>query len=196
MKRFVVFLFIIAASLIAAGCVGCLESFQPAPTIVPTVAPTALPTATPSATPAPGLKTYEPPNPGLYQYFQNGVRAQWTKTYRADDWTLQKIPGDVNNAHHGAILELNFWNPTSANQTVSYVNILATYTEKLDYPNKIIRSNTAFYDDEHGFFYNFDLAPGEHRTVWLYSLIPDSDFEKYGNYIAVSGLTINYPDLV
>jgi len=123
---------------------------------------------------------------------QNGVKVEWSKTYRADDWVLQKIPSDIRDSHYGEILELNFNNPTSKNQTVDYVYFKAGYTETLDYPNKFINSKSAFYDDENGFFYQFVLTPGESRTVWMYSILSDDDFNKYNGYIKMNGLTMNY----
>lgn len=195
MKKYVIMLFIILISLSAAGCVSCLKSFEPAPTMTPTVAPTTAPTTvapTATATPSSGLKVYDPPNPGLYQYMQNGVRAEWAKTYRADNWKLPRIPSDIQNAHYGEILELNFYNPTGKNQTVSYVYFKAGYTETLDYPNKFLNSKSAFYDDENGFFYEFTLRPNEARTIWMYSILSDTDFNKYNGYIKMNGLTMNY----
>jgi len=123
---------------------------------------------------------------------QNGVKVEWAKTYRADDWTLQKVPSDIPDSHYGEILELNFNNPTSKNQTVSYVYFKAGYTETLDTPNKFMNSKTAFYDDENGFFYEFTLMPNEARTVWMYSMLSDDDYNKYNGYIKMNGLTMNY----
>lgn len=195
MRKYALILFIILVSLIAAGCVSCLKSFQPTATMTPTVAPTTVPTAiAPTATSAPasGYKIYPATNPGLYQPMQNGVKVEWAKTYRADDWTLEKIPSDISDSHYGEILELNFDNPTDMNKTVSYVYFKAGYTETLDYPNKFINSKSAFYDDENGFFYEFTLTPKETRTVWMYSILSDDDFNKYNGYIKMNGLTMNY----
>lgn len=201
MKKYVIMLFIILISLSAAGCVSCLKSFEPTPTATPTVVPTAGPTAiTPTATAStfPGYTSYPATNPGMYQYMQNGVRAEWAKSYRTDDWKLDKVPSDIKDSHHGEILELNFYNPTGKNQTVSYVYFKAGYTETLDYPNKFINSKTAFYDDDlinngdNGFFYEFTLRPNEARTIWMYSMLSDADFNKYNGYIKMNGLTMNY----
>jgi hypothetical protein len=202
MRKYALILFIIMISLIAAGCVSCLESFVPTATVTPTVStstPTAIPTDTPTAiastatpVPASGYKIYDSTNPGLYQPMQNGVKVEWSKTYRADDWKLQKIPSDIHDSHYGEILELNFNNPTSANKTVSYVYFKAGYTETLDYPNKFINSKSAFYDDENGFFYEFTMTPGESRTIWMYSILSDDDYNKYNGTIKMNGLTMNY----
>ena len=199
MRKYALILFIMLVSLIAAGCVGCLNSVQttatptatPTQTVVPTNTPTAIaPTATP--VPTSGYNTYPATNPGLYQSMQNGVKVEWAKVYRADDWTLDKIPSDIRDSHYGEILELNFNNPTAKNQTVSYVYFKAGYTETLDYPNKFINSKSAFYDDDNGFFYEFTLTPGESRTIWMYSILSDDDFNKYKGTIKMNGLTMNY----
>jgi hypothetical protein len=195
MKKYVIVLFILLISLAAAGCVSCLKSFETAPTTVPTVIPTVAPsTIAPTATPStfPGYTSYPATNPGLYQPMQNGVKAEWAKSYRTDNWKLDKVPSDIKDSHYGEILELNFYNPTAQNQTVSYVYFKAGYTETLDYPNKFINSRTAFYDDENGFFYEFTLRPNEARTVWMYSMLSDSDYNKYNGYIKMNGLTMNY----
>ena len=211
MRKYALILSIILVSLIAAGCVTCLSSFQPTatPTTTPTnAAPTATPTtstetATPTAIPS-TMKIYEsgwPQDPSQGQYLANGVRVSWTRTYRADDWSMPAIEAGTRDATHGVVQELAFWNPTAQNQTVRSVNFKTGYTETLDTPTKFLNSFSDFHEYDNmkssNFFSEFTLVPGERTTIFLYSYLSDDDFAKYNGYIKMNGVTINYdPNMI
>ncbi len=212
MRKYALILFIITVSLIAAGCVSCLQSFQPTATPTPTVAPTNVPTnvpttpaqtVTPTAIP-PNMKIYQsgwPQDPSQGQYLANGVRVSWTRTYRADDWSMPAIESGTSDVSHGVVQELAFWNPTAQNQTVRSVNFKTGYTETLDSPTKFINSFGDFHEYDNmqnsNFFSEFTIAPGNRTTVLLYSYITDDDFNKYNGYIKMNGVTINYdPNMI
>jgi hypothetical protein len=210
MRKYALILFIMLVSLIAAGCVGCLNSVQTTatPTAAPTVAPTTAPTtpaqtATPTTNPS-DMKIYEsgwPQDPSQGQYLANGVRASWTRTYRADDWSMPAVEPGTRDVSHGVVQEINFWNPTAQNQTVRSVNFKTGFTETLDTPNKFINSFNDFHEYDNmkstDFFSEFTMVPGNRTTVLLYSYINDDDFAKYNGYIKPNGLTIGYdPNMI
>lgn len=185
MKKLILITLILMASTTAMGCVICNDLLPsiPGPTYSPTVSsvsPTAMSTEMPSVSPKYiTVETDSPP----YQYMPNQARVSHPRYYRTDDWEMP-VPaqGSLTPAHHGVIHELEFWNPSTENKTISVYNLKSAFYEKKDMPNRFIPSSETFYDDKIGFFAQFDLGPNEHRTVLMYSYIQDSDYEKYRGY--------------
>jgi hypothetical protein len=131
----------------------------------------------------------------------NGVRASWTRTYRADDWSMPAIEPGTRDIHHGVVQEIAIWNPTSKNQTIRADFFKTGYTETLDTPNKFINSYSVFHEYEDmknaNFFSEFTMAPGDRMTIFVYSYLNDADFDKYNGYIKMNGLTLsNDPNMI
>lgn len=186
MKKYILMTCILLASMTAIGCVVCKEILPsfPGPTYSPTVAspsPTAAPTGNPSAMPQyTEVDTGSPP----YMYMPNEVRVSHPCYYRTSDWTLP-VPqeGGLEPAHHGVIHELDFWNPTSENKTISVYNIKSAFYETLDNPGRFIQSSEIFYDDNKGFFSQFVIQPNQQMTVLMYAYMSDGEYAKYAGHI-------------
>ncbi len=185
MRKLILITLILLASTTAMGCVICNEVLPSieGPTYSPTVAsvsPTAMPTEIPSISPKYiTVETDSPP----YQYMSNQVMVSHPRYYRTDDWEMP-VPaqGSLKPAHHGVIHELEFWNPTAENKTVSVYSLQSAFYENKDMPHRFITSWGTFYDSKLGFFTDFNLEPNEHRTVLMYSYIDDDSYEKYRGY--------------
>ncbi|HTY91526.1 MAG TPA: hypothetical protein VMC84_10150 [Methanocella sp.] len=183
---------ILLASSTAMGCVVCNNIIPPliGPTYSPTVAPaTPTPQATITPSVSPRFITVEADNTG-YQYMPNpggpgdSALVAHPRYYRTEDWEMP-VPykGGLSPMSHGVIHELEFWNPTGTNKTISVYNIKSAFYESKDTPHKFVPSAEVFYDAGKGFFTEFTLPPHEHRTVLMYAYInDDSVYEKYRGY--------------
>lgn len=192
LKKLIILMIVLLASTTALGCVVCKSVLSPlvSPTYSPTVgAISPTPEATVSASTSPKFITVEADNTG-YQYMPNpggpgdSALVAHPRYYRADDWKMP-VPykGGLSPMSHGVIHELDFWNPTDSNKTISVYNIKSAFYEKKDTPHKFVPSAEIFYDDSQGFFTQFTLPPHERRTVLMYSYInDDSLYEKYSGY--------------
>lgn len=184
---------VLLAASAAPGCVVCNSVISPiiGPTYSPTVAPaTPTPAATPTPSPSPIYRPYELDNTG-YQYMPNAggpgdsALVAHPRYYRTDDFEMP-VPykGGLASMSHGVIHELDFWNPTGSNKTISVYNIKSAFYESKDTPHRFIQSADVFYDDSQGFFTEFTLKPHERRTVLMYAYISDDEvYEKYRGYI-------------
>lgn len=196
MKKLILLTIIMMASTAALGCVGNLV-----PGANTTVAPTVGPSSAPSpatVTPEPGvnsslpigLKQYETgtaPNLPIY-----GVLVTHEYYYMRDDMSLPPMPDSeaLQPASHGAIHQLDFWNTNTSNQTM-YVNyFISAFKENYDDKGSFVSPEELFYDPNQGFFSSFVLAPDEHRTVYVYAYITDSDYNKYHGMFTVGGMAV------
>ncbi len=200
MKKMIILMVILVASTTAMGCVTCKNILGPiyGPTYTPTVAsPSPTPPAYQSPSPSPKYIKIETDSPP-YQYMPNQARVSHPCYYRTEDWEMPvPAPGSLKPAHHGVIHELEFWNPTNENKTISVYNLKSAFYEKKDTPHKFVTSAEIFYEEGKGFFTEFTLQPNEYRTVLMYSyIIDDSNYEKYRGYfvepVSVS-LVMNVP---
>lgn len=192
LKKIIILTIILLASSTAMGCVVCQSILSPLvkPTYSPTVAAgTPTPEATAIATPSAKYITVEADNTG-YQYMPNpsgpgnSALVAHPRYYRTSDWEMP-VPnkGGLNPMSHGVIHELDFWNPTDENKTISVYNIKSAFYEKKDTPHRFVPSSEIFYEDKLGFFSEFTLPPHERRTVLMYSYINDDTvYEKYRGY--------------
>jgi len=184
------------ASASALGCVG--SNLIPGSTVVPTVGPSPPPGETP--TPAPPANTTLPI--GLVQYstgtppdahMANDVLVSHPYYFARPDLSLPPLPasaGSLEPASHGVIHELDFWNPTTSNQTI-YVNYFpSAFVETYDGQGSFVSPEQLFYDPNLGFFSTFVLAPGEHRTVYVYAYITDTEYNEYHGMFTVGGMSI------
>lgn len=186
LKKLIILTIIMLTSATAMGCID-KNILPPAngPTYSPPVAsiqPTVQVTENPSVSPKLiEVPTYSPP----YQYMPNQARVSHPRYFRTEDWEMPvPAPGSLKPAHHGIINEMEFWNPLDHSVNISVYNLKTAFYEKRDIPSKFMTSYEMFYDDRRGFFSQLTLAPGEHRTVLMYSYIMDDAlYEKYRGYI-------------
>jgi hypothetical protein len=195
MKKLIVLMIVLLASMVAVGCTGC-KSYIPVvnPTIAPTVGPSQQAPITvtpmPSGTLPLNFKEYEtgtPPN----AHMANDVLVSHPTYYMRDDLEMPVLPEKgLKPAHHGVIHMLEFWNPTGENQTV-YVNYFpSAFIERYDGKGNFVSAQQMFYDPVEGFFSVFEIGPHERRTVYVYAYITDEDFEKYHGLFTVGGMSI------
>lgn len=192
MKKMIILMIVLLASSTALGCVVCKNIIPPitGPTYSPTVdtgSPT--PEATVAVSTSPKYITKEADNTG-YQYMPNpagpgnSALVAHPSYYRTEDWEMP-VPykGGLKPMSHGVIHQLDFWNPTDENKTISVYNIKSTFYESKDMPHKFVPSAEIFYEDRQGFFSEFMLPAHERRTVLMYSYInDDSIYEQYRGY--------------
>jgi hypothetical protein len=185
LRKLIMLTFILLASTGALGCVSCTNIWSPfGPTYSPTVASVS-PTSEATVTPSPSAKyiTVETDSPP-YQYMPNQARVSHPRYYRTADWEMP-VPakGGLTSMSHGVIHELEFWNPTNENKTISVYNLKSAFYESKDLPHKFVQSYEMFYSDQGGFFSEFTLKPNERKTVLMYSYInDDANYEKYRGY--------------
>jgi hypothetical protein len=186
LRKLIIMTAILLASSGALGCVACNDIWPPfEPTYSPTVAsPSATPGATENPSPSTKLIMVETDSPP-YQYMPNQARVSHPRYYRTADWEMP-VPakGALTPMSHGVIHELEFWNPTKDNKTISVYNLKSAFYESKDMPHKFIQSYEMFYDDKESvFFSEFTLKPGERRTVLMYAYInDDKKYETYRGY--------------
>jgi hypothetical protein len=201
LRKMMLIVLVLVASMSAMGAMGCITCKDIlAPLYGPTYTPTvASPCPTPISSPSPSQKyikveTDSPP----YQYMPNQARVSHPCYYRTENWEMPvPAPGSLKPAHHGVIHEMEFWNPTGENKTISVYNLKSAFYEKKDTPARFVQSYEMFYEDGKGFFSEFTLQPNERRTVLMYAyIIDDSNYEKYRGYfvepVSVS-LVMNVP---
>lgn len=176
-KKLAVFILIIlTASVLVPGCTSPAQN-TPTPTtgdhtpsVMPTQAP--LPTDKPAPTPVAYDTGKLQKNPLV-----NGVMVQFPTVYRAEDWMMPIPQTGKAQAHHGAILELYFENPTNKNQTVTADSDLKahiTYQDENHMTHWFVVYDV-FYDPKKGFYGAFDIAPGERKKVMMYAYIVDDE---------------------
>ena len=181
------------------GCVACDLVPVPNSTVVPTVGPSSATTA-PTETPTPQASTTLPI--GLVQYstgtppdahMANDVLVSHPYYYARPDLSLPQLPegyGSLQPASHGVIHEVDFWNPTTSNQTIDVNYFPSAFIETFDGKGSFVSPEELFYDPNIGFFSDFTLAPGEHRTLYIYAYITDQEYNEYHGMFTVGGLTI------
>ncbi len=184
LKKMIILMVALLASTSALGCVACNNIPITVPTYSPTVTsatPTPEATVTPtSATKYITIETDSPP----YQYMPNQARVSHPRYYRTADWEMPVANKDgLTTMSHGVIHEMEFWNPTDENKTISVYNLKSAFYEKKDMPHKFVPSSEIFYGENEGFFSEFTLPPHEHRTVLMYAYINDDKlYEEYRGY--------------
>jgi hypothetical protein len=186
LKKMIFLTIILLVSSTSLGCIVCKNILPfPGPTYSPTVASPIPTTPEVSASPSPSTKyiTVETDSPP-WQYLPNQARVSHPRYYRTADWEMP-VPakGALTPMHHGVIHELEFWNPTDSNKTISVYNLKSAFYESKDTPHKFIQSYDMFFDESEGFYSEFTLSPDERVTVLMYSYInDDSNYDKYKGY--------------
>lgn len=192
MKKLVILAIILLASTLLMGCVICRDFGTKTPLKVPTISPTSItgPTAQPSVaastSPTNILNeanrhdTDSPPN----QYMPNQVLVSHPSYYRTADWALP-VPaqGGLKPYQHGVVHVMEFWNPLDKTETISVYNLKSAFYQNKTYPNTFIPSYEMFYADGQGFYSQFDMAPHERKTVYMYAYMSDDDYNKYRGHI-------------
>ena len=125
MRKYALIMFIIMVSLIAAGCVSCLKSFQPTATPTPTVAPTNVPTTVPTTPAQTVTPTAIPPrHENISKRMASGSVARaisgqrrpcfLDQDYRADDWSMPAIESGTSDVSHGVVQEFSVLEPNGS----------------------------------------------------------------------------------
>jgi hypothetical protein len=194
-KKFMLMLIVAMLALAAAGCTSPsgTPTAHPSDTTPSSIPTQTLPTGTPA--PTPWLSGYTKYANGGEQPFVNQVTCTFVAVYYDNNWSMpHALQTQYGYAHHGAIYQLLYANPTGSNQSV-----VAGYDVKSNiqyYGNGVrggVSSSDVYYDPisktEYG---EVKLAPGESRTVYMLAYITnDTAFEAHKSALERPSLDVN-----
>ncbi|WP_048198779.1 hypothetical protein [Methanocella arvoryzae] len=192
MKKIGLVLIIALLTLSAAGCTlpsGTDGKASPTPTPYPTdITPGVITTQQPPVTATPvssdWLSGYQETTLERSQSLPNGVKVTYSKYYKTDDWMMPFPLGGprVNQANHGAVMLVKFYNPTSSTQSIvldSDVKAAFSYLDANGVRRGLVTADV-FYDKDTGKqFTEISIAPNETRTLYILAYVSsDADYEK------------------
>jgi hypothetical protein len=188
-------LIVALTALAVAGCTTPTASPTGHPTdTTPSSIPTqTLPTGTP--TPASWLSDYTKYANGGKQPLVNQVTCTFEAVYYNSNWSMpHALQTQYGYAHHGAIYQLLFANPTGSNQSVvAGYDVKSNIQYYGDGYRGFIPSSDVYYDPitktEYG---ELKLAPGESRSVYMLGYISnDTAFVTHKKALERPSLDVN-----